>query len=323
VPLALLAILVVAIGVYVAGRSSTFLSEFNLNSLLLSALPLALVAMGQTSALLVGGFDISVGAVVTICVVVASSTMRSGLQVWELVLGSLAVLGIGVLVGFCNAALVRIVKLPSIIATLATLSVLQGIALALRPVPAGDIDLDVMDALVAGRSFVPYAFVGVLVVAAAADLWLYRTPGGLSARAVGLDETSSRRLGARAELVSWRAFVAASIAAAVAAFFVAAQAGVGDATVGSSYTLESIAAAVLGGAALAGGKGSFVGAVFGAVFLSLIVNILPLLGWSDWIGQVAIGALTLLALVLYQGDVLVARARGAWGDVRRLLPARA
>jgi ribose transport system ATP-binding protein len=190
-------------------------------------------------------------------------------------------------------------------------------------VPAGDVDLDVMDALVASRGFVPYAFVGVLVVAALADLWLYRTPGGLTARAVGIDETSARRLGAPAERVNWRAFVLASLAAAVAAFFVAAQAGVGDATVGSSYTLQSIAAAVLGGAALAGGKGSFVGAVFGAVFLSLIVNILPLLGWSDWIGQVAIGALTLLALVLYQGDVLVARARGAWGDVRRLLPARA
>ena len=71
VPLALLAILVVAIGGYGAARSASFLSEFNLDSLLLTALPLALVSMGQTSALLVGGFDISVGALVTLCVVIA------------------------------------------------------------------------------------------------------------------------------------------------------------------------------------------------------------------------------------------------------------
>jgi ribose transport system ATP-binding protein len=274
--------------------------------------------MGQASALLVGGFDISVGALVTLCVVSASYTLHGGLAWYLLVAGALGVIGVGLAVGLANAALVRIVRLPSIIATLATLSILQGIALALRPVPAGDIDLGVMDALVAGVGFIPYAFVGVLVLAAALDWWLYRRPGGLTARAVGIDESSARRLGAPSGLVHWRAFVGASLLAAVASFFVAAQVGVGDATIGSGYTLQSIAAAVLGGASLAGGKGSFVGAVFGAVFLSVIVNILPILGWSSSFGQISIGALTLLALLLYQGDVVVARLKSASQDLRRV-----
>src|SRR6185312_1153235 len=100
--------------------------------------------------------------------------------------------------------------------------------------------------------------------------------------------------------------------------------GIGDARVGSGYALTSIAAAVLGGASLMGGRGSFVGAVVGALFLSLIINILPLPNilpgflreWSDALPLVSIGALTLLALVLYQSPELWSRTRAAWQDRR-------
>jgi ribose/xylose/arabinose/galactoside ABC-type transport system permease subunit len=91
------AILVVAIGAYVESRSSSFLSEFNLNSLLLSALPLALVSMGQTSALLVGGFDVSVAALMTMCVVTASFTMTPETSTLGLIPGTLALVGVAVL----------------------------------------------------------------------------------------------------------------------------------------------------------------------------------------------------------------------------------
>jgi len=321
VPLALVTCLMILIGAYAAWRSPAFTSQYNLNSLLIEALPLAFIALGQVCALLVGGFDISVGALVTLCVVVASFTMTDGLATWVLVFGALALIGIGLCVGFLNATLVRVVRLPSIIATLATLSVLQGIALRLRPTPGGEISLDVESALVSGVSFVPYAFIGVVALAVACDLWLYRTPSGLTARAVGLDEVASRRLGARSSFVHWRAYVLASLLATVGAFFVAAQVGVGDGkpSTGSSYTLQSIAAAVLGGAALAGGRGSYVGAVVGSIFLSLIVNVITLLGWNSAYEQISIGALTLLALVIYQGAELAARGRAAWHDLRRRL----
>lgn len=313
-PLALMTLLLVAVGAYGASSASAFLTTYNLNSLLLTALPLALISMGQANALLVGGFDISVGALVTLCVVVASYTMTSSLAWYVLIPGALALVGVALVTGLTNAALIRRIGLPSIIATLATLSILQGVALRLRPVPGGEIDQGTMDALNAGVSFIPYAFIGVIVLAIGWDLWLYRTGGGLTARAVGLNENSSRRLGMPSNRVHWRAYVLASVMTMVGAFFVAAQVGVGDAkaSTGASYTLQSIAAAVLGGAALAGGKGSFIGAVVGATFLSLITNVITLLGWNSAYQQFSIGALTLLALVIYQGSAMVAGVRALW-----------
>ena len=77
-----------------------------------------------------------------------------------------------------------------------------------------------------------------------------------------------------------RAFFITAFAAAIGGFFLAAQVGIGDPRIGSSYTLTSIAAAVLGGASLFGGRGSFVGAVVGALFLNVVINVLPFLGWS-------------------------------------------
>jgi ribose transport system ATP-binding protein len=205
--------------------------------------------------------------------------------------------------------------------------VLQGIALALRPTPGGEIDFAIIDALTRSIGFVPIGFVpigfvAIVVLAGIGDFWLYRTQSGLTARAAGLDETATRRIGAPATWIHVRAFVLSAALAALGGLFLAAQFGVGTADPGvvSKFALTSIAAAVLGGASLAGGKGSFVGAVLGAVFLSLIVNILPFLGWSASLEQISIGALTLVALVLYQRADLwtLLRARFA----RRALPAR-
>ena len=327
-PLALMTLLMVAVGGYAAGRNDAFYSDFNLNSLLgpNGALPLVLVAMAQVSALMVGGFDISVGAVMTLVVCVGSYILTTGADWYVLMFASLALVGIGVVVGLVNAFLIRTLRLPSIIATLATLSVALGISLRLRPSPGGAISLDFSDALSSSWGFVPIAFVAVVGLAALCDLWLYRSAGGLVTRAVGLDEISSRRLGARSERIHWRAFVVASVLAALAGLFLAASVGIGDGKPGpaSDFALKSIAAAVLGGASLAGGRGSFVGAIVGGTFLALIVNILALENivpaflrdWSNGLPLIIIGALTLIALVLYQAPELWSRARTSWQDLR-------
>ncbi|HKZ69039.1 MAG TPA: hypothetical protein VJ020_03110, partial [Anaerolineales bacterium] len=127
-PVALQLVLIVIIGNYTASRSPAFLSEFNLNSLLLATLPLAIVTMAQVNALLAGYLDISVGSIMTIGVIIASFIVTDDAPPEVVLLGGLAILGTGVLVGLFNATLVRWVKLPSIIATLATLSILDGIA---------------------------------------------------------------------------------------------------------------------------------------------------------------------------------------------------
>ena len=311
-PLALLALLIVGLGAYATVANDAFLTEYNLRNLLLTTMPLALVAMGQTNALLVGGFDISVAALVTLCVVAASYTMAQGEAWYLLFLGALSLVGIGLATGAFNATLIRVLGLPSIIATLGTLSILQGISLLLRDHPEGQISSSFASAMTTSIGFMPIAFIGVLVLAGLWDLWLYRRRGGLSMRAVGLDETSARRLGTNTGRVVFLAFVLCSLMAAVAGFFSASLIQTGSPIIGG-YALQSIVAAVLGGASLAGGRGSFVGAVLAALFLSLILNVLPLLQVASEYGQIAIGALTLLALIAYQGPELLARLRGAAG----------
>ena len=316
-PLVLMTVLILAVGAYATVRQDAFLTSFNLNNLLLLAMPLALVSLGQTCALLVGGFDVSVAALMTFCVVVASYTMPYDKSGWALVPGGLALVAVGLGTGIFNAVIIRVLKLPSIIATLGTFSILEGASLLLRDHPEGPIASGAIDGLTKSVSFVPIAFIAVVVLAVLGDFWLYRTRTGLALRAVGLDETSSRRLGMATGRMVFLAFVLCSLMASLAGFYLAAQVQIGSPLIGN-YGLESIAAAVLGGASLAGGRGSFVGALLAALFLSLIDNVLPLFHQPTEYSQMTIGILILVALVLYSSPELLARFRTSRVGVGRL-----
>jgi ribose/xylose/arabinose/galactoside ABC-type transport system permease subunit len=309
-PIVLMTVLIVAVGGYAQAHHSVFLSKQNLNALLLAALPLILVSLGQATALLVGGFDVSVAALMTLCVVVASFTMTPGMSTLQLIPGALALIGVGVATGVFNAFLIRVLRLPSIVATLGTLSILEGASLLLRSYPTGPINTDVTGKLITGVGFVPIAFIGVVVLAALADIGLYRTRPGLAFRAVGLNEKSSRRLGMSPGRVVLIAFVICSVMASIGGFYLAAEVQIGSPIIGNQ-ALESIAAAVLGGASLAGGKGSYFGTMLAAFFLTEIDNILPLFQQPQEYADMTIGVLILLALVLYQAPDLLARLRAS------------
>jgi ribose transport system ATP-binding protein len=315
-PILAMILLIVVLGAYTNNREQSFTSEFNLNGLLVATMPLALAAMGQTSALMVRAFDVSVGALMTMSVVTASFVLTPDAAGWQLVFGVLAVLGVALAVGTTNVVLIRGLGLSSIIATLAMLSILDGISLWLRPQPDGTINSGFINFMLKSVGFVPIAFIVIVVVAIVADVWLYRTPGGLAARATGLDEQAADRRGVRVRRLFVRAFFLTALAAAMGGLFLAAQVGIGDPRIGSSFTLTSIAAAVLGGASLFGGRGSFVGAVVGALFLNVVINVLPFLGWSASYGRIMVGALTLVALAFYQAPELLARFRTYVANVR-------
>jgi len=317
-PLVLMTLLIVAVGAFATVRQDAFLTSFNLNNLLLLTMPLALVSLGQTCALLVGGFDVSVAGLMTFCVVVASYTMTFETSGWALLPGGLVLVAVGLATGTFNAVLIRVLRLPSIIATLGTLSILAGASLLLRDHPEGPISSDAVSGLTKSVGFVPIAFVGVVVLAVAADVCLYRTRTGLATRAVGLDETSSRRLGMGTGRVVFLAFVVCSVMASLAGLYLAAQVQIGSPILDINFTLESIAAAVLGGAALSGGRGSFVGTLLAALFLSLIDNVLPLFHQPTEYSEMTLGVLILLALVLYQSPELLARFRTSRAGVGRL-----
>jgi ribose transport system ATP-binding protein len=315
-PVVSLAALSLLVGIYTWQRSAAFLTEFNLNSLLLLTVPLALASMGQAHVLLLRQFDISIGAVMGLTVVCGSFVLTSD-SLPRLLLGAAALVAIAAAVGTLNVSLTRWLTIPSVVATIATLSVVRGITLILRPTPSGLISFSLSDALTAGWGFVPYSFIGVVVLAVGLDIWLYRSRAGVRTRALGFDEIAATRLGVPPRVHYVRAFILASLFACAGGIFLAALVGVGDPRLGTSFTLPTLAAAVLGGAALSGGRGSFLGAVNGALFLTLIINVLPFLGWSAAWGDVARGVVTVAALAAFRGSELLELVRSRRSVNRR------
>ena len=206
--------------------------------------------------------------------------------------------------GLVNAVLIRGFKIPSLIATLATLSILDGISLTLRPTAQGIISDDLVSFLRTSVGPIPVAFIVIVIGAGLLDLWLHASGSGLEVRAVGFDERSAKRGGIRTNWIRVRALLLSGVLAAVAALFVMARSPIGNAQIGSSFALNSITAAVLGGAALAGGRATFVGSTVAAVLLALVITALPFLGLSPTDGSMIIGLLVLVGIVLFQvGDL--------------------
>jgi ribose transport system ATP-binding protein len=307
-PLALLIFLTILVGGYASLQSDVFLTQLNIRHILLAAAPLAVVTIAQFNVLMVRGFDMSVGSLMSLIVVIASFLIPAEIGPGPIVFGVLVCLVVGIVVGLINGVLIRYVGINAVITTIATLSVLQGIALYLRPSPLGVISEDFIDLFKTRVGFLPLSCIVILGGAVLGDVWLYRTRSGLKMRAVGFREEAAKRNGVRINTVHLRAYLLSGLIATLAGFFVTSEVGVGTPVIGAGYTLTSIAAAVLGGAALTGGRGSFVGAVLGALFFTLTVNIIALLGLNTGAGIITSGVLTLFAVLLYSG----------WQPVRRL-----
>ena len=271
-PSAVLVLLILALGGYTTGHNSRFLSQFNFQSMLLLTSALVLIALGQLIVLLTGAIDLSVGPLTGLVVVVMSFFAGDGQSGGRLALGVLAVIGVALLVGLVNATLVLVFRLASVLATLATYIVIQGVSLLLRSEPGGYYRQGVMGTLRTPWGWVPVAFVAACLLAVAAELVLRYTRAGLALRAVGSDEVRAHRLGARVTRTHVAAYVLCSLFAAAGGVMLGAQVGVGDPRVGVSYTLTSITAVVLGGASIFGGRGSFVGALLGAVLIQEVVT---------------------------------------------------
>jgi ribose transport system ATP-binding protein len=234
-------------------------------------------------------------------VVAASFLLAAKAPLPMVALGVVLCLLIGLVVGLINGAMVRYARINAIITTIAMLSVLQGVALIGRPTPAGALSSDFTEFLRGRIGAVPVSSFVLLALAMLGDWWLHRTRSGLATKAVGFREEAARRNGVRVDMVHMRAYVLAAVLATVAGLFLGSEVGVGHPTIGQNFALASIAAAVLGGAALTGGRGSFVGALFGAFFFTLTINVISILGLSASVGVIASGIMTLFAIFLYSG----------------------
>ncbi len=297
--LGVLALLIVTIGVLTAIQNPTFLSGLSLRNVLLIATPLAAVAIAQYFVLLVGGIDVSVGATMSLSVVTVSYLVQSGDIFQSFFVAVAAALGLGVLVGLINAWLVEKMKLSAVIATIATMGIVTGIALSLRPTPGGAIGYELMTVLMRSVGILPVALLGLIVAVIVGDILLRRTGLGLRVRAVGLNGIYANRLGIQATAIRAGAYMLCGMLAALGGVFLAGQIGIGDASVGEIYTLLAIAAPVIGGASLLGGRGTLVGALLGSIMLALLMTLATVLRISQGANLLFIGGITLIALVTY------------------------
>jgi ribose transport system ATP-binding protein len=231
--------------------------------------------------------------------VIGSFFENTGRSPAVIVAGFAVMLAASAAVGLFNGAMVWFAKFTPIVATLVTYIALQGISLVLRPFQGGYISFALLNAINKAAGPVAIAFIAAAVVAVALEWALHRSRWGRSLRAMGSDSDAAFRVGVRPRRTVIGGYVASALLACVGGVLLMAQVGVGDPTQGVNYTLASVTAVVLGGTSIFGGRGSFVGALFGAALVEQLLNVTTFLhlsqAWQYWFE----GVLVMVAVGIY------------------------
>lgn len=269
-----------------------------------TASPLALLAVGEMFVLALGGFDLSIGAIVTFVVLVSSKLLANDPA--NAFPSIMIMLGFGIAIGLVNGLVVSYLKVPSFIGTLGMMLLVRGGALYwVGGAPQGYLT-DNWRAF--GRSYIekvpligriPYALVILIVLGLIAYFIFHRTHFGKQILAIGDNVRASQLSGVRVKLVRVVTFIICSVLAIIAGVMIGGYGGV-NVTIGEGNEMQAIAACVVGGVLLGGGKGSVPNAIFGAFTMQAIVNLLNLLGlpkpYTD-----AVQGLIIIAAVAYVG----------------------
>lgn len=281
-------VVLVALG---AATSDAFLSPFNVSNVLVQVTPLVLIALGQALVIGTKGFDLSVGSVASLTAVVAA-TLFEPLGLWPAIAVALSA---GIAVGVVNGLLVA-AGLEPFLVTLATLSAAQGVALIIRPTPGGTVPRE-YTVIAQYVGDVPVALPGVLVVAVLVGIFLRSSRSGSDLLAVGGDIRIAGLLGVRVRRTLVKTYVLSAAMAGLAGLFLVARTQTGDPTIGARFALDSIAAVIVGGTLLSGGRITLAGTVVGSLALGLIPNVMNLAGISTFY-QTATKGLVLIAAIL-------------------------
>lgn len=285
--------------------SDVFLNVQNFRNIGLAAAALAAVSFGQTFVILTAGLDLSVGSTVALVSVIAGFAMRrDGIGA-----GIVAGLLTGAAVGLINGLVITRLRVVPFIATLAMLSIAAGLALDLAAgVPVTGLPTAFGD--LAYRRFagipVPVAIAFAMLIVS--EVILRYTRRGRHLYAVGGNEEAARLSGIEVDRVKLLAYMYCGFSAGVGSLILTARVASGQPTLGVNLPLESVAAVVLGGVSLFGGRGSAVGVAFGVAFVSVLSNGLNLLNVSSYTQMMVIGAALILAVALDQA--LARRGQG-------------
>jgi ribose transport system permease protein len=278
--------------------------SFDVQSLVLAAVPFAFAAVAQAVVVISGGIDLGIGSFMSV-VNVASAVLMVHETTTEALVVAVGMLFGGVLQGAAVGWFITRTGIPDIVVTLGTFYMWEGAALVILPTPGGGAPagFQSLGTGTLGSQWVPSGLVVLAVALGVVWLPLRRRRFGLSLLAVGSNRSAAFLSGVNVERARVSAYMLGGLFAALGGLALTATTGTGDASSGQLYTLNSVAAVVIGGVSLAGGQGGVLGPVCGAFIVSLFTTILLLLGVDPNYGQVAQGALV-VAVVMAGGLLL-------------------
>jgi ribose transport system permease protein len=298
-----------------------FLRAQNLTKLAKDTSFTAIMAIGMTFVIVAGQIDLSVGAIYALASVLGALTFHAFGQggshadtsPWISVpLGIAACIGVGTLCGFFNGAMTVALKVHPFIITLGTMSIFRGIAFVITTGQSVGGFPEAFRRLVrweVGQNLSVVPLLVMIVVTGIGGIYLSRMAAGRRVYAVGGNELASRFSGIRVERVKLSVFIFAGLTAGIAALVALGYYGSASSADGTGYELNVIAAAVVGGASLSGGKGSALGAFLGALVIQMISTGLVILEINQDYSQIVIGAVVILAVVFDQFNAWLAKRR--------------
>jgi ribose transport system permease protein len=283
-----------AIGGVLTVLSPFFFTISNLVNVVQQSTIIAIVAAGITFVIISGGIDLSVGSIVALAGLVVADALHAGWPVFPAILAGLAV---GMAFGTVNGLLVTFGRLPPFIATLGTMSAGRGLALMYTggaPISGfGNEFRTLSTGVVFGMPAPVLIMAGIFGVM---HLILVRTKVGRYAYAIGGNEEAATLSGVNVAFHKTVLYVLCGLLSAVGAVILTARLNSAQPIAGTSYELDAIAAAVIGGTSLLGGEGTLTGTLIGALIMGVLRNGLNLLNVSSYLQQVAIGAVIIIAV---------------------------
>ncbi len=293
-------VLLLVVGVFLSLRTGTFFSGNNLSNVSRAFSWIAIAAFGESMVIIIGGIDLSVGAVMALAGLVSAFCLQAGLAVPVAIVAGLLT---GSLVGWVNGTVISRLKLPPFIVTLGTMSIVRGVIFGLtggwpvRSLPPefrvlGQYDLPV------GSWFLPLPVLFMLGLAVLVSLLLGWTVLGNYIYTLGSSERALLVCGVNIAQIKVLVYTLCGLLTAIGGLLMTARLGVAAPTAAVGYELDIIAAAIIGGASLFGGKGSILGALLGAAIMQMLRNGLVLLGFPAHWQAAAIGAMILVAILL-------------------------
>jgi len=276
--------------------NSTFLSTGNIRSMLVASAILIVLAVGQTFVVATSGIDLSIASTMTLAAVVFGSTFTAG---WGLAASMGAAILAGGAVGLANGLLVAKGKITDFIVTLGTLSAASGLALLLADgKPQTIISAPLLRLSTGSIGIFGYSFIIAVVIAVTAHVVLFHTRFGTYVLATGGNAEAANATGVRTGRIKTGVYVIAGLLAGIGSILLVARVGAAEPAANTSFLLNSVAAVVLGGVSLFGGRATIVGPVIGALLLTALVNGLTLLGVSQFYQPLSVGIVVVLAAFL-------------------------